>query len=253
MKKVGIVVLLLTTVVLTVPGQRKVEALKEKRVSIQVSRKPLFDVFMRLIYDYDVTIGLEESVLDREHNDYHFETNIPYAETPKSRNGGKTNVTFGGRPKIVNHLISLDHEDARLDDVLDDIVRQMHYYDWEVNDEVINIFPTRERNPIFKRLLELRINEFVVWKGADVGMIQPLIILQLPEVRKFLDDNHLLAESDRVAPWYIDRPLPREMKFTDLTFKELLNAITRSKRGGWIMRHKKAKDGSEKKSLELLI
>lgn len=255
-KQMGIlwtVVLVLSTGILTVHGQEKNEEIKEKRVTVQMTRKPLFDVFMRLIYDYDVAIGFEESSLDRNHNDYHFETNIPDKDAATSTKGGRTKITFGGRPTIENHLISLNHENARLEDVINDIVKQMQNYDWEINDGVINIFPAKGRNPSFKRLLELRIHEFVVWKGAEVGMIQPLIVLQLPELRKFLDDNNLLAESDRVAPWFIERPLPYGMKFSNLSLRELLNAITKSKRGGWIIRHRKFSNGSGKESIELLI
>lgn len=254
-KQMGIlcVVVLLSAGLLTVHGQEKIEEIKEKRITVEMTRKPLFDVFMRLIYDYDVAIGFEESSLDRDHDDYHFETNIPDKDQATSTKDGRTKITFGGRPTIENHLISLNHENARLEDVINDIVKQMQNYDWEINDGVINIFPAKGRNPSFKRLLELRIREFVVWKGAEVGVIQPLIVLQLPELRKFLDDNNLLAASDRVAPWFIDRPLSQEMRFTNLTVQELLNAITRSKRGGWILRHKKSSNGHGKESIELLI
>lgn len=255
-KQMGIlwtVVLVLSIGILTVNGQEKIEEIKEKRITVQMIRKPLFDVFMRLIYDYDVAIGFEESSLDRNHNDYHFETNIPDKDAARSTKDGRTKITFGGRPMVEKHLISLNHENARLEDVINDIVKQMQNYDWEINDGVINIFPAKDRNPSFKRLLKLKIREFVVWKGAEVGMIQPLIVLQLPELRKFLDDNNLLAESDRVAPWFIDRPLSHEMKFTNLTLQELLNAITQSKRGGWILRHKKSSNGCGKEPIELLI
>lgn len=249
----GAFVLVLTTSIVTVPGQGTIEELKGKRVTIQMSAKPLFDVFMRLIYDYDVTIGFEESLLDRDHNDYHFETNVPHDNATTSTNDGRTKITFGGRPTIDNHLISLNHKDTRLEDVMNDIVKQMQNYDWQINDGVINIFPSKGRDPSFERLLELRIREFVVWKGAEVGMLQPLIVLQLPEFRKFLNDNKLQAESDRVAPWFIDRPLSSEMKFSNLTLRELLNAITKSKRGGWIMRHRKSSSEGGKDSIELLI
>ena len=246
-------VFVLASGVVSVRGQEKKAELKDQRVTVQMAQKPLFDVFMRLIYDYDVAIGFEESVLDSEHNDYHFETNIPYDEPITLMPDGRRRITTGARPNIKNHLITVDFRNARLEDVMDDIVKQMKNYDWEITNDVVNVFPIRGRDTRFVKLLDLRIREFIVSKDASVGLIQPQIILFLPEFKVFLAANDLHADAVKTAPWYDDRPLPVGMKFSDLTFKELLNAITKSKRGGWILRKGKPNKIKDKELIDILI
>src|ERR687883_495587 len=89
-------VMILIAGVSSVRGQEKKPGLKDKRITIKMNKKPLFDVFMRLIYDYDVAIGFEESTLDSEHDDYQFETNVPYDGAIKKESDGTTRlVDFG--------------------------------------------------------------------------------------------------------------------------------------------------------------
>lgn len=230
-------VIVLATGLLGIHGQEKKVELKDKRITIQMVKKPLFDVFIRLIYRYDVAIGFEESTLDKDHNDYHFQTQIP---TPDDQEKYYTDEGID-YSDVKNHLITVNFKNAKLEDVLNAIVKQMQNYDWEINNGVVNIFPIKGRDPRFEKLLNLRIREFGVPKGSEVGLIQPLIVLNLPEFKAFLAENNLYAESDRDDPWYIERPLPVEMKFSNLTFKELLNEITKSKRGGWILKTDKRK------------
>lgn len=241
--------------ILNVAGQQKTVDLMDRKVTLHMTNKPLFDVLKRLIYDYDVAIGFEESLLDKGHNDYHFEVNIPYDEVNIPRSDGSKRLLSGFRPYIENHLISVNYENAELKEVFNDIVKQMKNYDWEINEGVVNIYPINGRSPKFEKLLDLRIREFVVSKGAEVGIIQPLIVLQSLEFRTFLAENKLYAESDRLAPWYIERPLPSELRFSNLTLKELLNAITKNKRGGWILRTDKNKkhENKGKEFIEILI
>jgi hypothetical protein len=246
-------VLILATGILNVRGQEKRIELKDKRITIQMTKKPLFDVFMQLIYEYDVAIGFEESILDRDHNYYHFETNIPYDEPITTAPNGSRIIKSGGKPIVENHLITINYKDARLEDVMNDIVKQMKNYDWVINDDVINVFPVRGRNKIFEKLLDLRIREFALSEGAEVGKIQPLIILFLPEFKAFLAENDLHADASKTAPWFDERPLPVGMKFSTLTFKELLNKITKSKRGGWILRRSKPNKIKDKDSIDVLI
>lgn len=246
-------VFVVATGILSVRGQQRDVELKDKRITIQMTNKSIFTIFGRLIYKYDIAIGFEESTLDKDHDDYHFETNIPYDEWKPHYVTDKEVIS--GLPDIKNHLITVNYKDARLEDVLNDIIKQMKNYDWKINNDVVNIFPIKGRDPRFEKLLGLRIREFVVWKGAEVGIIQPLIVLELPEFKAFLAENNLYAESDRTAPWFIKRPLPVGMKFSDLTFKELLNEITKSKRGGWILKTNKLKkpENKDKEVIDILI
>jgi hypothetical protein len=235
-----------------VSGQSKNIALKDSRISISMKGKPLFDVFMRLIYDYDVPIGFEQSDLDSEHGDYLFETNIPYDERSRSIHDGRPAILSGFRPVVEGHLITIDYHDASLEKVMDDVVAQMKNYAWRIDNEVVNIYPLNGRDPNFTKLLDTKINRFNFPKGAEVGMIQSYIILELPEFRTFLSENNLHAEAEQVGCWYLERPVPDEMSFSNLSFRDLLNAITRSKRGGWILKRAKP-NGDRKNYVELII
>lgn len=247
-------VLILATGILNIRGQEKKVELKDKRVTIQMANKPLVTVFARLIYKYDVAIGLEESMLDRDHNHYNFETNVP-PEDQKAKHAGDKEFP-SGRSEFYEHLITVNFTNARLENVLDDIVKQMQNYDWEINNDVVNIFPIKGRDPTFKKLLDVRIREFAVWKGAEVGIIQQLILRELPEIRAFLAENNLHTDGWRTTSMaFTERPLPEEMRFSDLTLKELLNAITKSKRGGWILQKNKhnIKENKDKEFIDILI
>ena len=235
-------------------AQDKKPELKDKRITIKMKNKMLWDVFMRLMYDYDVAIGFEESTLDSRHDDYEFEVNVPYDEpSEKDANGYPLNGSGGYPNDVKNHLMTVDFKDARLEDVMNDIVRQMKNYDWEINDEVVNIFPIRGRDPRFEKLLDLKISQFSIEKGRAVGIIQGIIIHILPEIKAFLAENNLYAEASRNAPWYIERPLPVGMKFSNLTFKELLNRITKKKRGGWILKRAKLGEEQDEGFIDIII
>jgi hypothetical protein len=249
---------------LRVNGQEKRDSLREKRITIQMTNERVFDVFLRLMYVYDIPIGFEESVLDKDHSDYFFQTLMPpegkkkdFSDEPQRMSGSSPSSRWMIKDK--GHLISLDFRDARLDDVLDEIVKQMQNYDWTINDDVVNIFPIKGRDPKFEKLLDLKIRGFGMSKGEQFSTIQPTIVINLPEFKTFLAENKLHSESDRYIPSYADLPLPMELRFTDLTFKELLNGITKLKRGGWILRTDKHKGkpvepGNEgKQIIEILI
>jgi hypothetical protein len=239
---------------LSIRGQEKNNELKDRRITIQMVDKPLVTVFARLIYKYDVAIGFEESMLDRDHDHYVFETNVP----PHGQR-----VKFAGdkefpseRSEFFEHLITVNYKDASLGNVLDDIVKQMKNYAWEINNGVVNIFPINGRNPKFEKLLNVRIREFAVPKGTEVGMIQQLILMELPEIRSFLSENNLFVDGARSTSMaFAERPLSEEIRFYDLTLKDLLNKITKSKRGGWILQNKKQKQAGDKNKdvIDILI
>lgn len=130
------------------------------------------------------------------------------------------------------HKLTVDFKDARLEEVIDGIVKQMQNYDWEINDDVVNIYPKRGRDARLKKLLDTGVRVFAVGMGDNVGSIQPYLMLFLPEFRAFLAENNLEFETARPGSSFENRILPEGMSFTDMTFKELLNAITKSKRGG---------------------
>ncbi|MGQ0541663.1 MAG: hypothetical protein ACT4O9_07425 [Blastocatellia bacterium] len=136
---------------------------------------------------------------------------------------------------------------------MNSIVKQMQNYSWEINDDVVIIFPIRGRDKRLERLLDVKVPSFAVGMGADVGSIQAELMLFLPEFEKFLAENNLDCRTDRPGSSFNSRILPDSMGFTDLTFKQLLNAIKKSKRGGWILQIKTLKDKPGKEFVEILI
>jgi hypothetical protein len=248
--------IVLTSGLIEIDAQHKKHDLTEKRITIQITNKPVYDVFVKLMNEYDIPIGFEESTLDREHDDYFFQTLMPpqdrkddFADEPQTKSSGLP---------AKNHLISLDLKNVRLELVLDETVKQMKNYEWVINDGVVNIFPIEGRNPKFEKLLDINIQGFGMSKSDRYSSIQPLIVLNLPEFRAFLAENNLYAESDRYIPSYSDLTLPAEIQLTNVTFKQLLNRITKLKRGAWILRankHNKPKKPEDegKEFIELLI
>lgn len=248
---VGFVIILLTGLS-NVCGQEKNAELKDKRITIQIVNKPLVTVFTRLMYKYDIAIGFEESTLDKDHNDYEFETNVPSAD---QKHAWSDKELISNNQKIENHLITVDFKDASLKDVMNEIVKQMKNYTWEINNDVVNIFPIRGRNPKFVKLLNLTFSEFIVPKDRVVGEIQAIIQFHRG-FRAFLAENdlHIYTVRDS-ANRFFHKPVPETMKFTNLTLKELLNAITKSKRGGWILqsdKHIKLQDDNKTKDKEFI-
>jgi hypothetical protein len=233
-------------------GQTRSSQLSNRRITIEMDSRPLYDVLIKLIYVYDVPVGFEESTLDSGHDDYFFQTNIPpqgerlkYLKEPQ----------YHWNLSIKSHLISLNYKNQPLSVVLDDLVRQMENYSWKIEDDVVNIFPKNGRNPLFAKLLSLQIDEFQVGKGAKVGAIQPALVFNSPGLSSFLKANGLFIESFISSPRYLDRPLPVELSFSNISFKKLLNGITRAKRGGWIIRSdkRKAPENHDKDIIEIII
>jgi hypothetical protein len=233
-------------------GQEKQVSLNEKRITIQMTAKPFYTVVNRLINKYDIAIGFEESTLDRDHRHFYFEPNLPTKLWRDKYEGGDKEI-LPPVPKFTEHLITLNFNDASLKEVMDSIVKQMNNYDWAIADDVVNIFPTRGQDPRLKKLLELRVGHFSMDKGTDMGSVQAQLMLFLPEMKTFLSENNLEAYAGGIGSTFDERVLPDVAKFSNLSFKELLNRITKSKRGGWILQIKKQDGKPEMEFLEILI
>lgn len=227
---------------LSIFGQ-ETDKLKGKQITIKMQNQPLGLVFRYLMENYDIQIGFEQSLLDKDHNEYNFETNLPaIAETKLQSVDGnvemKLEVQLGF--KAEKHPITVNFDNAKLEDVLNQIVRQMDNYEWEINNDVINIFPTQGRFEKFEKLLETKVTNFTLEKGKTVRDITTSI-KELPEFYKFIDKNNLVffgfrsGSVLRINAQY-GRTVNAEMNFSNLTFRELLNKITKIKKGGWILR-----------------
>lgn len=241
-----------------VSGHPPQGALKDKLMTITMKDKLLYDVFKRLIDDYDIAIGFEQSNFDDGHEYYVFETNTLYDEGPHFEPDGTPILFVGNRPSVKDHFITMDYRNTRLEVVMDSIVAQMKNYSWRIDNEVINIFPTKGREPKLTKLLDTKISKFFAPKGMEVGFLEALIVLNTPEFKIFVAQNDLYAESWHNATPYLTRPLPEAMSFSDLSFRDLLNRITKSKRGGWILKRGTPKiyespSGEKKEFIELEI
>lgn len=240
----------------SVSGQEKTSDLKDKRITIHMEKQSLGIVFRYLIDNYDVAIGFEESILDREHNDYNFDTFTSYVKELNviDKEGSKmASITLKNGFKAKDHWITINAENERLEDVLNQIVKQMNYYKWEINDEVVNIFPLQGRDKRFQELLEIPIKDFRFNKSSPIRRIK-VLVLELPEIKMFLDENKILSIASYIGLTQdLERKLPAEINFSNLKFGELLNRITKVKRGGWKLRRNRLLKAQKKKNTLTLI
>lgn len=200
-------------------------------------------IFHELIDKYDIAIGYEGSTLDNDHTDYVFKTAKPYKLDKLPY--------YDGELPIKEHWFTINADNERLEDVMDKIVEQMKNYKWEINDDVINIIPTKGRDKRYQALLELNIGNFMLEKDKEIAFIRRRVF-DLPEVKSFLIENNILTTKTRSFGLYTQRKLEAELNFSNLTFRELLNKITKAKRGGWILR-KHYGYGEEKDFIEIDI
>lgn len=236
-------------------GQEKVSELKDKRITLKMEKQPLGVIFKHLIVKYDVAIGFEESTLDRDHNDYDFDTNLPILKENWVSTDGETQVSITTERifEVKQHWFTVNFQNERLEDVLNQIVGQMKNYEWEINDDVVNIFPVKGRDERYKKLLELNIKNFKVEKPALIFVIRNNII-DLPEVKGFLDESKIFYSTNRSGIFdHLKRKLPQEINFSNITFRNLLNSITKIKRGGWILKQNDFLGTKEKEYIDIDI
>ncbi len=197
-----------------------------KRITLKLERASFGDVVRELNLKYDVMIGFEESLLDVHHNDYDFDTNVRFS------NHWRPNF------KVKENWITIDVQDEPLESILNLIVGQMRHYQWSINDDVVNIYPTKGRNPIYKNLLELAIADFTIRKDNPILGLR-MNVFALPEVEEFLEANSLRTSPYRRDRGALLRPLPYKISLQDVTLRELLNGVARIKQGGWILKRNK--------------
>lgn len=237
---VGAIVLCLGVVLVT-PGQ-KTYITKDKKISLSMAKQPVGLVFRELMRRYDILIGFEKSPSDFGSYDFDFETNpsepaaIAQTQVGDLQIDGEVTRTFEAQ----KYLITLNAKDERLEDVLDSIVSQMAHYQWELNEGVVNIFPTLIRDKKLETLLAMRIDKFTFRAGRPISEITKNL-KNLPELRKYLDENNLVFSGVRTGPNVLVRAqygkrIDQDMSFSNLTFRELLNKITLVKRGSWVVR-----------------
>lgn len=224
-------------------GQERESDLKNKRITIKVDKQPLGMVFRNLMENYNILIGFEQSILDRNHGEYAFESNLPAtAEKTMESTDRRVKITLEVEQEFEAklHPITVNIENGKLEDVFNQIVEQMENYKWEINDGVINIFPIKGRDKRFENFLGTNVKSFTFEKGKTVKDITSGII-RLPELYRFLKENQLNFNGTRTGAEIrleaqYGRTIDAEMNFSNLTFRDLLNKITKIKKGGWILK-----------------
>jgi hypothetical protein len=125
----------------------------------------------------------------------------------------------------------------------------MKNYKWEISDDVVNIFPVKGRDPRFKELLETNISQFRLPAKSRVRDITTQIQLS-PEFRSWFKKNGFnfigsRTVKDELTDAQYGRQVEPAMSFSNLIFKDLLNKITRVKKGSWILKWAGYRNGLE--------
>lgn len=215
--------------IFNVSGQMEIE---ERRVAIHMKNVAFGKVIETLIEKYDIPVGLEQSVwVKEEDGDFWFVPNRRPRSSELSEGIKMPELQF----VRINQRISISFENAVVSDVIDEIVRQMPGYKWEMNDGVVNIIRHRDRDPLFEKLLDLKVSNLDLENPA-IYMIASEI-LAMPELLDFANDNGLcVVNLDEISWKYSKRQHSGKIQFSDLTFRELLNNIAKIKGGGWTLR-----------------
>ena len=104
-------------------------------------------------------------------------------------------IPIGFEPALghkAQYHLNIDLENARLDDVLNEIVGQETGYRWELRDGVINIIPITSRDDFVEKLLNTPIPQFDQPKKLGKFQIRDAIV-ELPEVVTLLRTNGITA------------------------------------------------------------
>lgn len=221
--------------------QEKSIVLKDKRITVRTEKIPFGRVLDYLISTYDIPIGFEQSMLDRDNSDYRFSANPPgVAQYPLEIVDGVLKLPAQTDFRAPLHPVTLDAENERLEDVLNEIVKQIENYRWEINDGVVNIYPIKGRDKRFEKLLDLRIKRFTFEKAGPVWRLTTNI-QALPEFSAFMVEHNLRFNGGRSGPEgalqeMYGRKIDAGLDVSNLKFRDLLNKITKNKKGGWVLK-----------------
>jgi hypothetical protein len=163
------------------------DSLKMCRLSRSVSDKSLPDLSML----YDIPIGLEVAQSENEHATY-----------------------------------TIDFKKGTLSELLKQFVAAHDQYDWEIKDNIVNIFPKRNyRDPLLMGLLETNISSFTVKENTDCRTII-MSLLATQEIKKALEVNRTKYLGRGFSGLHI--PMAGRhftLNATNMTMKSILNKL----------------------------
>ena len=118
-------------------------------------------------------------------------------------------------------------ESGTVKDLLDSVVSQNPLYAWNIEDDVINVFPKGNREPVLKSLLETRIEAFRV--DPDRGRLTfRESLTESPSVKSVLAAFGVKSNNEVFSSRDI-RPLSRgySLNVSNATVKSILNRVVR--------------------------
>lgn len=218
------------------------EVIGDRKITMDRRSVSLRAIFEDLIEKYDVPIGLEESADEANRTDLRFgvvkrlplDCDVPVVGDPIPCQSRRL------LPPSMGKKFTIQVNDAKLSTVLDAIVQQMGEYRWTIADQVVNITPTGKRSKLIEEFLELKITKFEVAPTTSFGRsVNDLrhAILTNPDALRFYEANNLQFAGTIVQSKDGFVPLPSGLDdLPAMNVRDLLNRLTRLKRGGWSIR-----------------
>jgi hypothetical protein len=220
-------------------GQSTGSRLNDKPVTLKCENCTLRKIFKILIDEYQISIGFEESTFDSLTYNYIFDINPP-SKTELSGRFSKEGDLDIEEVERERTRFNLDFENERLEKVFDHLISQMPNYKWVVDDDVVNIVPVKGRDKRFEKLLETKIKKFYIRGGVEIRKIRDAIYA-LPEFTEAIRTLGLpISGNSRFSAddvLYVLDTFEQDLMFSDLTLKQLLNKIAKSRKSGWSLRN----------------
>ena len=176
-------------------AQGKETSILDERVKAITIREPTINLALSTIArEYHVPIGVEMAVKKKEQLDQE---------------------------------IAISLKDGTLRDLLNAVVKQDRTYNWKIVDEVVNVYPRDNHDPLLEDLLNTKIERFALGDNPTIYRIRNDIV-ELPEIRSKLEKARVTPHI--VAYTGIDfERVGREfsMGVSNVTLQRLLNQIIR--------------------------
>jgi hypothetical protein len=132
--------------------------------------------------------------------------------------------------------ILVQFDSGTLKDALNSVVSQNPLYTWNIEDDVVNVFPKNNREPLLKALLEARIETISIPPGTSRFSFRESLI-KSPELKGILasfgveSNNEVFLSRDIAA---LGRGF--SLSLSDVTVKSILNRVIReSETKYWII------------------
>ncbi len=121
----------------------------------------------------------------------------------------------------------VEFKGERLADFLLRFASEHRQYSWEIQDGVINIFPTTDHDPVIAKLVQAKIHDFSIAANTD-SFVFANNLMETPEVSAIMASNHLKPAGLNFSGLYFPQ-LGRNFtrRFENGTVKSILNNVVR--------------------------